>query len=330
MPAEVFTDVLRPALSDRLGWCAFIGTPKGRNAFFRIYDKAVSDPEWFTMMLPASQSGILPKTELDSALKAMGQSSYDREYECSFNAAVPGSIYGDLIEQLRSKAQIQDFAHNPDYPLMSFWDVGDSDFCCQWLLQFEGRHINALNFYSGTGHGPGHYAEKMREWEEQYKSRIIAHYLPHDAANVVRGSSWKRDLEDAGLNNCKIVHRIPILWDGIHELRSLLPRFYIHKTNCSKSYGVERMMMPSGLDCLEFYHKKEIEEGGTIKEEPVHDEFSHGASALRTFAEAHRLGMIEGTSLTARENRSLPIKVVRGPGPDSYSIKRPLPNVIRR
>jgi hypothetical protein len=260
----------------------------------------------------------------------MGKSAYEREFECSFNAAIPGAIYGDLIETLRAKSQIQDFEHNRDFPLMTFWDVGDSDYCTQWLLQFEGRHINALNFYSGTGHGPGHYAEKMREWEQLYQAKIHGHYLPHDAANVVRGSSWKQDLLDAGLRNCIVVPRTPDVWRPIHELRSLLPRFYIHKTNCSKSFGLEGQSMPSGLDCLEFYSKKESEEGGTLHEEPVHNEFSHGASALATFSEAHRLGMIEGTSLTARENRSIPTKVLRGPGPKSYSVPMPRPNVIRR
>lgn len=326
MAPEVWTDLLRPALSDRLGWCVWIGTPKGRNAFFRLYDKAVSDPEYYTMILPASQSGILPQSELDSALKAMGKESYEREFECSFNAAIPGSIYGDIIAQLRAKAQIQDYAHNRDFPLITAWDVGDSDYCTQWLIQLEGRHINILDFYSMSGQGPGHYADHIRQWEQEYDTQISRHYLPHDAANIVRGGSWHKDLMDAGLRNITIVARTPDVWLGIYEMRALLQRCYIHKTNCSMTYGdkrltasgEERSRIPSALDCLEFYSKEEVSEGGTLKEKPKHDEFSHGADGLRTFAEAHRLGMIEGTSLVARENRSRPVKVLRGPGDTSY------------
>ncbi len=329
MASEVWTDILRPALSDRRGWCVWIGTPKGRNAFFRLYDKATSDPDYFTMMLPASVSGILPADELSSALKAMGPESFAREYECSFNASIPGSIYGDLIAQLRAKAQIQDYEQNRDFPLLTSWDVGDSDFTCINLFQLEGRHINLLDYYSATGHGPGHYAEKIREWEGKYKAGVLEHFLPHDGENVVRGSSWKRDLTDAGLRNITVVPRTPDIWLGIHELRSLLPRFYIHKTNCSRVQGEIAQPIPSSLDCLEFYKKKEIEEGGTLQDKPVHDEFSHGADSLRTFAEAHRLGLLPGTSLTARENRSTPVKVLRGPSPQSYPINRPLQRVIR-
>ncbi len=332
MAPEVWTDLLRPALSDRKGWCVWIGTPKGRNAFFRLYDRAVSDPEYFTMILPASESGILDKGELDSARKAMGEASYLREFECSFNAAVPGSIYGDLIANLRSKSQIQDFAHNPQFPLFTAWDLGDSDYCCQCLFQFEGRNVNLLDYYSGSGNGPGHYADKCREWEGKYGMAIAGHYLPHDAENVVRGGSWRKDLQDAGLRNLTVVPRTPDIWLGIHELRALLPRFFIHKTTCSKTHGNETRTIPSILDCLEFYKKQELVEGGTLQEKPVHDEFSNGADSLRTFAEAHRLGMLQGTSITARENRVNPVNVLRGPKPDSYSIKRQpyhSPNVLR-
>lgn len=321
MASEVWTDILRPALSDRRGWCVWIGTPKGRNAFFRLYDRASADPEYFTMLMPASTSGILPPEELASARKAMGDDSYAREYECSFNAAVPGSIYGDLIAALRSRSQIQDFERNPDYPLVTSWDLGDSDYCCINLMQFEGRHINLLDYYAGSGNGPGHYAEKCREWESKYGARIAHHYLPHDAENVTHGGSWKRDLTDAGLRNLVVVPRTPDVWLGIHEQRALLPRFYIHKAHCSVPFGPQKLI-PSILDCLEFYHKKEVEEGGTLQDKPVHDEFSHGADSLRTFAEAHRQGLLAGTSTIDRETQHTTRKVLRGPGAGAYPNQR--------
>lgn len=35
-------EVIRPALADRKGWAAFIGTPKGINLFSQIYDQALN------------------------------------------------------------------------------------------------------------------------------------------------------------------------------------------------------------------------------------------------------------------------------------------------
>jgi phage terminase large subunit len=39
-------------LSDRNGWATIIGTPKGKNEFWRVYNDAQKDPDWFHMMLP--------------------------------------------------------------------------------------------------------------------------------------------------------------------------------------------------------------------------------------------------------------------------------------
>ena len=322
MDASVWSSVIRPALSDRRGWATWIGTPKGRNSFFRLYDRAVNDPEWFTMILPASRSNIIAQDELESARKSMNESEYNREYECSFEAAIAGSIYGDAIAKLRANNQIQDYEPDNDLPFDTFWDVGDSDFTCIWLVQFEGRHINLIDYYSASGQTTGHYASKVREWGDKYRTTVRTNFLPHDADHIRRGGSWRTDLTNAGLSHITIVPRTPDIWLGINELRSLLPRCYIHKTNCSKTFGSTDNSAPSGLDCLEYYHKREETDRDTIYEKPVHDEFSHGADALRTMSEAHRLGMIEGTSFVARESRHTPHKVLRGPSAASYSVKK--------
>lgn len=42
----IWGEVVRPALADRKGWAIFIGTPKGRNAFFDRYNKARAAEEY--------------------------------------------------------------------------------------------------------------------------------------------------------------------------------------------------------------------------------------------------------------------------------------------
>src|SRR5262249_14241428 len=59
MKPEVWHEVVRPMLADRRGWATFIGTPKGKNEFFRLYESAKRDPAWFHMMLKASESALL-------------------------------------------------------------------------------------------------------------------------------------------------------------------------------------------------------------------------------------------------------------------------------
>lgn len=333
MEEAVWKEFLRPALSDRQGWCVWIGTPKGRNAFFRLYDTAFSDPEYFTMMLPASASGLLPEAELLSARKSMGKESFEREYECSFAAPVPGSIYGGVIAKLRGERRVQDFPVDGEVPMYSFWDVGRSDYTCIWLVQLVGLEIRLLDYYSGTGHGPGHYADRMDEWEKKHGRPIAGHYLPHDADHEDRmGGTWRGDLAGAGLANIRVVICTPDKWRGIARLREkLLPRCYIHKTNCERTWGGVFDATPSGMDCLEYYAKREISENGIISEEPLHNEYSHGCDALRTFSEAYALGAIAGTSETARESQrggGRP-RVLRGAGAESYPSLRRGPRIIR-
>jgi hypothetical protein len=85
---RAWPEVLRPSLADRHGWAVFIGTPKGRNDFFRVHEHATIDPNWFSLVLRASETGILPQHELDDVRDMMTVEQYAQEMECSFNAAI--------------------------------------------------------------------------------------------------------------------------------------------------------------------------------------------------------------------------------------------------
>src|SRR5262249_52950764 len=61
MNPKLWTEVIRPALSDRQGFAIFIGTPKGHNSFYDLLQKAKQDPEWYWAILRASETGVLPE-----------------------------------------------------------------------------------------------------------------------------------------------------------------------------------------------------------------------------------------------------------------------------
>ena len=102
----LFPEVLRPAIADRKGWCVFIGTPKGRNYFFQLYEQAKDQKDWFRCIHKASETKILDEEELNSAKSLMSEDLYEQEFECSFQAAITGSYYGALIELLESQNRI--------------------------------------------------------------------------------------------------------------------------------------------------------------------------------------------------------------------------------
>lgn len=86
MKPSMWSEVIRPTLSDRQGWACFIGTPKGRDQFYQIWREAQKDERnWFTLQLRASETKILAEGELDAARAQMSAATFNREYECSFD-----------------------------------------------------------------------------------------------------------------------------------------------------------------------------------------------------------------------------------------------------
>jgi hypothetical protein len=58
------------------------------------------DPKAFTLVLPASKSGVLSPEQLIKARKRSGtQEKYDREYECSFDSVAGKKIYTEFVYQ---------------------------------------------------------------------------------------------------------------------------------------------------------------------------------------------------------------------------------------
>ena len=87
MEPEVWDDVVQPALSDRLGWALFIGTPNGINLFSQLYFGAANKPDWFATVYTVYDTDALDKTEVARLRGEMSESSFAREYLCDFAAA---------------------------------------------------------------------------------------------------------------------------------------------------------------------------------------------------------------------------------------------------
>lgn len=89
MKPEAWQANIRPALSDRAGWCDFIGVPEGRNHYFDLYQRAVAsmqllgaDSEWGAFHWKAAT--VLPVEEVASAKSDMDERTFRQEYEGSF------------------------------------------------------------------------------------------------------------------------------------------------------------------------------------------------------------------------------------------------------
>lgn len=110
MKPYVWGEIVRPALADRKGRCLFIGTPKGMNLFFELYNRGIADSGkgWGAMLFPASVTvNILPwitDEELEAARTDLTDSQYRQEFECDFNASSDNTLITlDLIYAAKGK-----------------------------------------------------------------------------------------------------------------------------------------------------------------------------------------------------------------------------------
>tara|TARA_R100001443_G_scaffold32336_1_gene46438 strand:+ start:64 stop:1389 length:1326 start_codon:yes stop_codon:yes gene_type:complete len=83
---ELWTDIVQPALSDRLGWSIFIGTPSGINLFSELYYKAMDEKDWTAARYTVFDTDSLHPNEVTRLKRDMSETSFAREYLCDFSA----------------------------------------------------------------------------------------------------------------------------------------------------------------------------------------------------------------------------------------------------
>ena len=82
---SAWTEAIRPALSDRLGKAMFISTPTGRNHFWRMYQRGLSDGgEWMSWQLPTSDNPYIEPSEIEAARESLPELIFEQEYLAIF------------------------------------------------------------------------------------------------------------------------------------------------------------------------------------------------------------------------------------------------------
>lgn len=268
MSPTIWTDVLRPALSDRQGKAIFLGTPKGQDAFYDLWNYALkTSDEWYALMLRASDTGILSPKELADSFSLMGESKYAREYECDFSASFEGAYYLKDLMKAANAGRIRKVLYDPAADVHSCWDLGIADAMSRWDFQVINDEWHWLYYYENSGMDIGHYINELKS--RPYK--VDLHFLPHDAAarELQTGKSRQQFMEERGLRTV-IVPRHSIE-DGINASRMIIARSYFDEDGTRE-----------GLNSLRMYKAEYKEKLRVLSSKPVHDWASHGADSFRT------------------------------------------------
>lgn len=125
MKPEAWVAHVRPALSDRRGWCDLIGVPEGRNHYYDTYERARAEmlaegeaSEWGAFTWPSAD--ILPESEIEAARRDMDDMTFRQEYEASF-VNFTGRAYYTFTDEHK-----QSLSYNP---------TGDLAFCFDFNVE---------------------------------------------------------------------------------------------------------------------------------------------------------------------------------------------------
>ena len=273
-PANAWPTVIRPAIADRKGRATFIGTPKGKNEFWDIYNNAQGDPNWFTGMYKASETDILDEEELTEAKKAMGEDRYDQEFECSFEAAIQGAYYAQEMKTATAEKRISNVPYDPAASVITAWDLGIGDSTSIWFAQYVGQEIRLIDYYENSGVGLDVYAKALSEKGYHYDQ----HILPHDVQvkELGTGKSRLETLDALGIRNVTIAPKLSVD-DGIQAARSMLARCWFDEVKCAR-----------GIEALRQYRREFDEKLKSWRGRPLNDWTSHPADSFRYLAVGYR------------------------------------------
>lgn len=269
MRPNVFGEIIRPLLADRQGWASFIGTPKGKNHFYRVAKQAEESPEWFYQRLRASETGIIPQSELDDARRQMTPEQYAQEFECAFDVPALGAIYGAELAKAYSENRITAVPVDGAGLVHTAWDLGVGDATCIWFFQTIGREIRVIDYYQSSGKDITHYLSILTARGYTYGQ----HFVPHDAGARERWSAntMVQVAEQQGFRMTVLAR--DGIEQGINAVRMLLSRCVFDAVKCS-----------DGIDGLMNYRREFAERLGEFKPTPLHDWASHPADAFRYLA----------------------------------------------
>lgn len=212
---------------------------------------------------------------------AMNDDDMKREYPSTpdeaFEAAIKGAYYSNEMAFLRTHHRIRHVPFVLTMPVNTFWDLGRHDYTAIWFHQYIANEHRFFQYYENNNNGLSHYVEYM---QNQMPNTIWGtHYFPHDAdqKNLERNESRVDRLTELGLltaSNYRVVDRVEDISVGIELTRKVLPLIWIDAENCAE-----------GIVCLDEYQKEWDDKQGVFKPTPARNSATHGADAMRQFAQ---------------------------------------------
>lgn len=290
MTPEIWSKVVRPLLADRLGWAIFMGTPRGANQFKAIYDhgKSIYNPDtkkgsngdWISIMFKASETNVIPQSELDDARSTMSEDQYEQEFECRWESNIEASYFGKEMTKAKREGRIRSVPYEKAKPVITYWDLGISDSTAIWFFQEVAGQYRFIDYHEDSNKDVSEYIKVLQDKGYWY----TYHKLPHDAGARNPDGKTTEELLRAALNKFTqakgqklIVLNKFSVEDTINAAKMALNKCHFDAEKCKR-----------GIETLENFQRKWDEKNQFWSSVPLHNWASHGADAFRMFAMDYR------------------------------------------
>ncbi|GAA5120543.1 hypothetical protein JIN84_05725 [Luteolibacter yonseiensis] len=270
--------VIRPCLSDYRGWAIWIGTIKGKKGQWQRYVDAAADGDWFSLLLRASESGIIPEDELEDLRKGISADVFRQEFECDPSVGRTGAIYAKEVGEAEAAGRVREFSPDKGALVHTAWDLGSPENTRVVYFQRVGPWLYIVDHDTGlrltTAERVAHMMAKGYAFG--------CHCLPHDAASRRPGGlSFVEELASAGLENVRVIPRTDDPERRINRMWGMFPNIWFNEPR-TRDLRVS----------LENYRRRVDGASAAVMSEIVHDWASHDADAFGYIAEAEMAGIV--------------------------------------
>jgi len=262
---RVFTQALRPTLSDSGGGAIFISSPTGRDWFYDLWLKGQDGPHkeegWKSWQYTTLEGGNVPKEEVEAARRDLDEKTFNQEYNAAFV-----DYHGLVYYNYDRVTSVRDQKYNKNRTLYLGLDFNISPMCAV-IAQKEGDEmfiIDEIVLYSSN----------TDEMADEIRSRYPVEncIIYPDPASKQRKTSAGGKTDYSILQNYGFRVRVrnshPFVRDRINAVNSRL----------KNSDGERKLFIHSKCRyLLESLEKMSYKEGTSIPEKGKYD---HATDAL--------------------------------------------------
>lgn len=202
-------------------------------------------------------------------LKQRDPDTYFHVYGGATRSTVEGAIYKEEIRKAELEGRIRQVPYDTMRPVDVFFDLGYADRVAIWAAQKMPFEIRVLRYYENDHQAIDFYLREIQSWGYV----LGTFYLPWDGGtkSLGTGKSIQEIIRAKGFRT-QVNQQFKVA-DGINAVRTLFPQLYFDANLCA-----------DGLQYLRRYQWGPSTQLGVSRREPLHDEASHPADALRTLA----------------------------------------------